>query len=125
MNDKFMKLEESERLRTELEERFNKMTAELESANKALETSEAELSKLSRSDANNASVIAELRQNLEDETRAKLALQTRLRQAESEREVAKDAFDEEERNKQALEKHVLTLQQQVNVLHRLSNLYVQ
>ncbi|VDL58667.1 unnamed protein product [Hymenolepis diminuta] len=114
LNDKFMKLEESERIRTELEEKFNKLTAELESANKALETSEAELSKLSRSDANNATTIAELRQNLEDETHAKLALQTRLRQAESEKEVAKDALDEEEQNKQALEKHVFLLQQQMD-----------
>lgn len=119
LNDKFMKLEESERLRTDLEERLNKLTAELEAANKALGTSEAELAKLSRSDANNATAIAELRQNLEDETRAKLALQTRLRQAESEREVAKDALDVEEQNKQALEKHVSLLQQQVCRLHFL------
>lgn len=114
LNDKFMKLEESERIRAELEERLHKLTAELEGANKALETSEAELSKLVRSDANSTTIIAELKQNLEDETRAKLALQTRLRQAESEREVAKDALDEEEQNKQALEKHVFLLQQQMD-----------
>ena len=113
LNDKFVKLEESERQRTDLEERLAKMMTELETANKALESSEAELSKLARSDANNASKIADLKQNLEDETRAKLALQTRLRQAESERELAKDNLDEEERNKQALEKHVQMLQQQV------------
>lgn len=113
LNDKYMKLEESERQRVDIEERFSKTQAELEAANKALETSEAELAKLSRSDANNATTIAELKQSLEDETRAKLALQTRLRQAESEREVAKDALDEEEQNKQALEKHVQMLQQQV------------
>ncbi|KAL5967023.1 Myosin-11 [Taenia solium] len=114
LNDKFMKLEESERQRVDIEERFSKMQAELEVANKALETSEAELAKLSRSDANNAATIAELKQSLEDETRAKLALQTRLRQAESEREAAKDALDEEEQNKQALEKHVQMLQQQMD-----------
>ena len=115
LNDKFVKLEESERQRTDLEERLAKMMTELETANKALESSEAELSKLARSDANNASKIADLKQNLEDETRAKLALQTRLRQAESERELAKDNLDEEERNKQALEKHVQMLQQQVRL----------
>ncbi|KAM7532769.1 hypothetical protein Aperf_G00000129579 [Anoplocephala perfoliata] len=114
LNDKFMKLEESERQRTDLEDRLTKLAAELETANKALGTSEAELAKLSRSDANNTTAIAELRQNLEDETRAKLALQTRLRQAESEREVAKDALDVEEQNKQALEKHVTLLQQQMD-----------
>nr|CDS26132.2 myosin heavy chain non muscle [Hymenolepis microstoma] len=114
LNDKFMKLEESERIRAELEERLHKLTAELEGANKALEASEAELSKLARSDANSTTIIAELKQNLEDETRAKLALQTRLRQAESEREAAKDALDEEEQNKQALEKHVFLLQQQMD-----------
>lgn len=114
LNDKFMKLEESERQRADIEERFSKAQAELEAANKALETSEAELTKLSHLDANNVATIAELKQSLEDETRAKLALQTRLRQAESEREVAKDALDEEEQNKQALEKHVQMLQQQMD-----------
>lgn len=124
LNDKFMKLEESERQRVDIEERFSKMQAELEAANKALETSEAELAKLSRSDANNAATIAELKQSLEDETRAKLALQTRLRQAESEREAAKDALDEEEQNKQALEKHVQMLQQQVcSFIHPLLSPY--
>lgn len=90
-----------------------KLLAEMEVVTKANEAAEVELAKLSRSETSNATIIADLKQNLEDETRAKLALQTRLRQAEAEREAAKDSFDEAEQNKQALEKHAQTLQLQV------------
>lgn len=62
-----------------------------------------------------AAALTELKQALEDETRAKLTIQTRRRQTESKREVAKGASDEEEQNKQTPEKHVQMMQQQVRM----------
>ncbi len=116
LNEKLIKLEATEQQRTESDDKVTRLMAELETANATLSEAEQQVAKLTRTEGSNATAIADLKQSLEDETRAKLALQTRLRETEAERETAKDALDEEEQSKQALEKHVQMLQQQVRLL---------
>lgn len=58
-----------------------------------------------------------LQELVQDETRSKLAAQSKLRQLNDEKEAMADRLEEEEENKRMLEKQVAELQQKVNVLN--------
>lgn len=55
-----------------------------------------------------------MQEQLQDETRQKLALSTRLRQLESERESLQEQLDEEEETKKNLEKQLAVINTQVS-----------
>lgn len=59
---------------------------------------------------------------LQEETRQKLNVSTKLRQLEDERNSLQEQLDEETEAKQNLERHISTLNIQVRPIHRLSNL---
>lgn len=59
------------------------------------------------------SQLAEAQESLQEETKQKLALNSRLRQVESDRDSFQDQLEEEEEAKKSFEKQIYTLSQQV------------
>lgn len=62
-----------------------------------------------------AHLIVSLQEVLQEETRQKLALNTRLRQLEDDQNSLKEQLEEEEEAKRNLEKQLSTMQAQVHV----------
>ncbi|KAL3321191.1 Myosin-10 [Cichlidogyrus casuarinus] len=99
--------------RDELLSKLTRSTTDLEAANASLVDAESRIDRLTRSDNSLSSEVKELRLNLDEETKTRLNLQARLRQAEEEREAVKDDLEEEQQSKAAMERHVQALQQQM------------
>ncbi|KAG5443779.1 Myosin heavy chain, non-muscle [Clonorchis sinensis] len=113
LNEVQIRLQDLEIQRNDFDNRLTKALADLEAANSTVEELEAKLTRVARSESAAVTELNEVRVRLDDETKAKLSLQSQVRQLEDEREVAKDALEAEEQVKAALEKHVHTLQQQM------------
>lgn len=112
------KYSDSEQMRQELLERFNKAQNELEFALQQLEDLEHRASSASKSSATLEAQLAEVQEVLQEETKQKLALSSRLRQLESEKENLNDQYDEAREIRQNLEKQLVTVQQQLGELKR-------
>ncbi|OON14868.1 myosin head [Opisthorchis viverrini] len=113
LNEVQIRLQDLEIQRNDFDNRLTKALTDLEAANNTVEELEAKLTRVSRSESAAVAELNEVRVRLDDETKAKLSLQSQVRQLEDEREGAKDALEAEEQVKAALEKHVHTLQQQM------------
>lgn len=87
--------------------------AELDSVSAQLEELESKASAATKQAAVLESQLAESQDLLQEETRQKLAINSRLRQIESEKETLQDQLDEEEEVKKNLEKQVSVLTVQV------------
>lgn len=77
---------EVERVRSELQERDTKLQQEIDNITEQLEEAELKAAAASKSSTTMESQLAEAQQLLEEETRQKLALSSKLRQLESEKE---------------------------------------
>nr|XP_018907941.1 PREDICTED: myosin heavy chain, non-muscle isoform X2 [Bemisia tabaci] len=108
------KLIEAERSRTELSERLQKLNSESESIVNQLEEAELRASTAIKNAGLMETQLAEAQVLLEEETKQKLALSSRLRQVESEKESLQEQLEEEEEAKKNLEKQVVALSLQVN-----------
>ena len=79
------------------------LQSELEVVNNQLEEHEHKASVLGKQCATLESQLADAQETVQDETRQKLQLQTRVRQAEEKADSLQDALEEEEEAKRALE----------------------
>ncbi|XP_067128041.1 LOW QUALITY PROTEIN: myosin heavy chain, non-muscle-like [Centruroides vittatus] len=113
-----VKLGESDRSKSEILERAQKLQVELEAVNNQLEEMEIKASQASKSTSALESQLAEAQELLQDETRQKLALSSKIRQLESELESIKDQLDEEEEQKKNLEKQATQFNLQIQELKK-------
>ncbi|KAK9707856.1 Myosin head (motor domain) [Popillia japonica] len=107
------KLVEVDRSRAELQEKAAKLQQETENISQQLEEAELKASAAMKSQATLESQFAEAQAALEEETKLKLALSSKLRQLEADKEALKDQVDEEEEAKRNLEKQVSVLNVQL------------
>lgn len=89
--------------------------AELESVLSQCEKAEAKATALDKAKAVLDQTVAELQENLKEETKQKLAAQTRLRQAEEQANNAIERAEEEEEARKALDLKIVTLAAQVSL----------
>lgn len=68
----------------------------------------------------NSTGVFALQELLQEETRLKLSLSTKLKQMEDEKNAFKEQLEEEEEAKRNLEKQISILQQQVQSLHPIN-----
>lgn len=115
LNSKFI---ESENQKTELLERLGRIQSEYELASQQIEDLDQRASISTKSAATFEAQLAEVQEVLAEETRQKLALSSRLRQLESEKENLNDQFDEAGEVRQNLEKQLAIAQQQLAELKR-------
>ncbi|KAG9510218.1 Myosin heavy chain, non-muscle, partial [Fragariocoptes setiger] len=114
------KYAESERQRLEIEDKLAKACCELEFATQQLEESDKRASVAGKSSATLEAQLMEVQEVLQEETKQKLALSSRLRQLESEKEALHEQYEESEENRQALEKQIIALNQQLSEVKRKS-----
>ncbi|XP_053607431.1 myosin heavy chain, non-muscle isoform X3 [Plodia interpunctella] len=107
------KLQEVDRARSEIQEKCVRLQSEAEQALAQLEQAELKASAASKMAAAAGAQHAELQALLDEETKLKLALQTRLRNVEQQLDQAREQLDDEEEAKRNLEKQVAALTQQV------------
>ena len=88
----------------------------LPQANAQLEQSDTKAIQLGQKVSSLEAQLADSQDISQEETRQKLALQSKLRQAEDEKENALERLEEEEEAKRALEKQVADLNQKVGGL---------
>lgn len=110
LNSKFI---ESENQKAEILERLNRIQSEYELASQQIEDLDHRASISTKSAATFEAQLAEVQEVLAEETRQKLALSSRLRQLESEKENLNDQFDEARESMQNLEKQLAVAQQQL------------
>ncbi|XP_055837167.1 myosin heavy chain, non-muscle isoform X3 [Episyrphus balteatus] len=108
------KLAEIERARSELQEKCTKLQQESENITSQLEEAELKASAAVKSASNMESQLTEAQQLLEEETRQKLSLSSKLRQLESEKDVLQEQLEEDEEVKKNYERKLseLSLQMQ-------------
>uniref|UniRef100_A0A8C4ZJD4 Myosin-9 n=1 Tax=Gadus morhua TaxID=8049 RepID=A0A8C4ZJD4_GADMO len=106
---------ESERQRTELAEKMTKMQVSVPSRGvvSLLSAAESNGIKASKDCSFVESTLADTQELLQEETRQKLAVNTRLRQLEDEQHNLREMLEEEEESKRSVEKQVATLQTQL------------
>ncbi|XP_049817618.1 myosin heavy chain, non-muscle isoform X2 [Aethina tumida] len=107
------KLAEVERVKNELQEKTTKLQQEAESVAQQLEEAELKASTALKNQATAESQFNETQAALEEETRQKLALSSKLRQLESDKETLQEQIEEEEEAKKNLEKQLATLNVQL------------
>ena len=90
--------------------------AELEATISALEDTDAKATSSVKQVSTLSSQLQDAQEMLQEETRQKLALQTKARGAEDRCEVLQDQLEEEEDSKKALEGKINTLNIQVRAL---------
>ncbi|XP_043216625.1 myosin heavy chain, non-muscle-like isoform X2 [Amphibalanus amphitrite] len=108
-----VKLQESDRTRQELQEKVARSQNEVESLSTQLEQIETKATQSAKSSTTLEANLAEAQALLEEETRQKLALNSRLRTAEEQRGQLQDQLEEEEEAKQQLEKQLGQAQTQL------------
>ncbi|KAG7303055.1 hypothetical protein JYU34_013074 [Plutella xylostella] len=107
------KLHEIERSKVEIQEKCVRLQSEAETALQQLEQAELKASAAGKQAGTIGAQLTEAQALLEEETKQKLALQTKLRNVEQQLEQAKDQLDEEEEAKANFEKQVVALTLQV------------
>lgn len=113
VQDLSTKYTESEQQKIELLERLNKIQTEYEIASQQIEDLEQRASTASKSTSTLEAQLNEIQEVLAEETKQKLALSSRLRQLESEKESLIEQFDEAGEMRQNLEKQMALVQQQL------------
>ena len=91
------------------------LQVELENVNTQFEEADAKVSSLSKHVGILESNLHDTKELLSEETRQKLSLQSRLRQAEEQAESLRDQLEEEEDAKKSLETKISSMQLQVAV----------
>ncbi|KAJ8970545.1 hypothetical protein NQ317_005815 [Molorchus minor] len=97
----------------ELQEKTVKLQQEVENVVQQLEEAELKASAAVKNQATIESQFAEAQTALEEETRQKLALSSKLRQLESDKEAMQEQIEEEEEAKKNLEKQLSVLTNQL------------
>lgn len=105
-----IKLSDVERNRNDLGDRAMKLQTELETVTGQLEDLESKAGQAIKSTNALEAQLAETQDVLQEETRHKLALSTKLRQLEAERVGLQEQLEEEEEGKKQLEKQMLQYQ---------------
>ncbi|XP_054088736.1 myosin heavy chain, non-muscle isoform X2 [Zeugodacus cucurbitae] len=108
-----VKLAEIERARSELQEKCTKLQQEAENITNQLEEAELKASAAIKSASNMESLLTEAQQLLEEETRQKLSLSSKLRQLESEKEALQEQLEEDEEAKRNYERKLAELTAQM------------
>uniref|UniRef100_A0A0K8TZ85 Myosin heavy chain, non-muscle n=1 Tax=Bactrocera latifrons TaxID=174628 RepID=A0A0K8TZ85_BACLA len=108
-----VKLAEIERARSELQEKCTKLQQEAENITNQLEEAELKASTAIKSASNMESLLTEAQQLLEEETRQKLSLSSKLRQLESEKEALQEQLEEDEESKRNYERKLVELTAQM------------
>lgn len=103
------RLAEAERGRGEGSERLVRLQTEIETITVQLVDAESKLTIAIKSQTTIEQQLIEVQALLEEETRQKLALSSRLRQADSERESLQNQLEDEEESKRQLEKQISSL----------------
>uniref|UniRef100_A0A6Q2YEP3 Myosin-9 n=1 Tax=Esox lucius TaxID=8010 RepID=A0A6Q2YEP3_ESOLU len=106
---------ESEKQRQELANKTAKMQLELDNVTSMLSAVEGKSIKAAKDFSAVESQLQDVQGLLQEETRQKLALSTRLRQMEDEKGNLKETLEEEEGAKKNLEKQLYALQSQVDM----------
>lgn len=104
-----VKLAEVERARSELQEKVIKLQQESENIMQQLEDTELKASAALKAANTMESQLTESQQLLEEETRQKLALSSKLRQLESEKEALQEQLEDDEEAKKNFEKKIVEL----------------
>uniref|UniRef100_A0A6M2DP06 Putative myosin class v heavy chain n=1 Tax=Xenopsylla cheopis TaxID=163159 RepID=A0A6M2DP06_XENCH len=107
------KLGEVERVKQELQDKAHKLQQEADNAAQQLEEAELRAAAAIKNSGTMESQLNESQAQLEDETRQKLSLSSRLRQLESEKETLHEQIEEEEEIKKNYEKQIAALTQQL------------
>uniref|UniRef100_A0A8C9P0K0 Myosin heavy chain 11 n=1 Tax=Spermophilus dauricus TaxID=99837 RepID=A0A8C9P0K0_SPEDA len=102
------------RPRSELNDKAHKLQNEVESVTSMLNEAEGKAIKLAKDVASLGSQLQDTQELLQEETRQKLSVSTKLRQLEGERDSLQDQLDEEMEAKQNLERHISTLNIQLS-----------
>ncbi|XP_052268175.1 myosin-10-like [Dreissena polymorpha] len=106
-----IKLAEIDRVKAEQTEKASKATTELETLTSQLEAADTKNIQLGQKVSTLEAQLADSQELVEEETRGKLAAQSKLRQEADEKEALKERLDEEEETRHALEKQIQDLQQ--------------
>ncbi|KAM9112900.1 LOW QUALITY PROTEIN: myosin-10-like [Pangshura tecta] len=109
---------EAEQAKAELADRVAKLQTELDSVSGALGTTESKMTKLAKELATAESHLQDAQELLQEETRQKLALGSRVRQLEEEKGAMLEQLEEEEAVKANLNRQTQALQQQVVEVRR-------
>lgn len=108
-----VKLAEVERTRSELQEKVIKLQQEADNVSQQLEDAELKASASLKAANTMENQLTECQQLLEEETRQKLALSSKLRQLESEKDTLLEQLEEDEEAKKNFEKKIIELNVQM------------
>ncbi|XP_026836239.1 myosin heavy chain, non-muscle isoform X1 [Drosophila erecta] len=113
-----VKLAEIERARSELQEKCTKLQQEAENITNQLEEAELKASAAVKSASNMESQLTEAQQLLEEETRQKLGLSSKLRQIESEKEALQEQLEEDDEAKRNYERKLAEVTAQMQEIKK-------
>nr|NP_726506.1 zipper, isoform B [Drosophila melanogaster]AAM70805.1 zipper, isoform B [Drosophila melanogaster] len=113
-----VKLAEIERARSELQEKCTKLQQEAENITNQLEEAELKASAAVKSASNMESQLTEAQQLLEEETRQKLGLSSKLRQIESEKEALQEQLEEDDEAKRNYERKLAEVTTQMQEIKK-------
>ncbi|KAH8401047.1 hypothetical protein KR009_002704, partial [Drosophila setifemur] len=113
-----VKLAEIERARSELQEKCTKLQQEAENITNQLEEAELKSSAAVKSASTMESQLTEAQQLLEEETRQKLGLSSKLRQIESEKEALQEQLEEDEEAKRNFERKLAEVTTQMQEIKK-------
>ncbi|XP_052475312.1 myosin-10-like isoform X2 [Carassius gibelio] len=112
------RLAQAAREREEREERLCKLQSELESLTSSLSSSESKSHRLSKEVSSLESQLHDVQELLQEETRQKLALGSRVRALEEEKAVLMERLEEEEEKTRELTRQIQNHTQQLSDLKR-------
>ncbi|ROL49888.1 Myosin-10 [Anabarilius grahami] len=112
------RLLQAEREREEREERLGKLQSELESLSNSLSSSDSKSHRLSKEVSSLESQLHDVQELLQDETRQKLALGSRVRALEEEKAGLMERLEEEEEKTRELTRQIQNHTQQLSDLKR-------
>uniref|UniRef100_A0A673HV86 Myosin-10-like n=1 Tax=Sinocyclocheilus rhinocerous TaxID=307959 RepID=A0A673HV86_9TELE len=112
------RLAQAEREREEREERLSKLQSELESLSSSLSSSESKSHRLSKEVSSLESQLHDVQELLQEETRQKLALGSRMRALEEEKAGLMERLEEEEEKTRELTRQIQNHTQQLSDLKR-------
>ncbi|XP_022530909.1 myosin-9a [Astyanax mexicanus] len=113
-----LKHAESERQRKELSEKVTKMQLEFDTLSNTLTEVESKSIKVAKDSSAVESQLQDTQGLLQEETRQKLALNSRLRQLEDEQNRLKEQLEEEEESKKSVEKQLSSAQAQLSEMRK-------
>ncbi|KAI1301395.1 Myosin heavy chain, non-muscle [Halotydeus destructor] len=120
LQETLVKLNDAERIKTDLADKTGKLQSELDSVTGQFEELERRATQAVRSSQTLEAQLGEAQDLLHEETKQKLALSTKLRQLESDRDALQEQLEEEEVSKKVLEKKMAEIVQQINEVKRKS-----